>query len=81
MKIVLSPLIAGVAIGIAIWVFYPTISGMIIGSLIAVAGLVIGIVWANRIAGKEDPNDALSRIYETPDLDKLMEKNKIEGKK
>jgi len=37
---------------------------------------LVGLIIANRISKKEDPNDVLARIYETPDLDKMMDTGK-----
>jgi F0F1-type ATP synthase assembly protein I len=42
------PLIAGVIFGILIYAFVPGITGIIIGTVFALFGLVVGIIAANR---------------------------------
>jgi hypothetical protein len=42
------PLIGGVIFGILIYAFVPGITGIIIGTVFALFGLVVGIIAANR---------------------------------
>lgn len=49
LQIVASPLIIGLGIGAFIYFPNPTVTRLSIAIIISVLGLIIGIVWANRI--------------------------------
>lgn len=65
----LSPLLIS-AIPAAITYFStPTLVGFILALLILLAGLIIGIIWANRISKKYGTQQFLSRFSASPELD------------
>ena len=80
LQIVASPLLIGLGIAAFIYFPNPTETRMIIAIIVAVLGLVIGIVWANRIWKTKGTMWFVSQISATPDLDNLTgketEKNK-----
>lgn len=73
LKIVASPLLIG--LGIAAIIYFPnqTPLMLVIAILVAVLGLVIGILWANHIWKKYGTMRFLSRIMATPELDNKKE--------
>jgi drug/metabolite transporter (DMT)-like permease len=74
LQIVASPLLIG--LGIAAFIYFPNPSEtrLIIAIIVAVLGLVIGIVWANRIWKTKGTMWFVSQISATPDLDNFNEK-------
>ncbi|MBC5863404.1 hypothetical protein [Flavobacterium turcicum] len=74
LQIVASPLLIGLGIAAFIYFPNPTETRMIIALLIAVLGLVTGIVWANRIWKSKGTMWFVSQISATPDLDNLSRK-------
>ncbi|OYU95461.1 MAG: hypothetical protein CFE21_09975 [Bacteroidetes bacterium B1(2017)] len=68
-RIVLSPLIMGVVAGGVIYINWPTPVGFVIGLLVAVLGLVLGIIWATRVYKKQGTISFLARIMATPELE------------
>ena len=79
-QIVLSPTLIGIAFGFGIYLNFPNLTGTIIGILIAVIGLIIGIVLATKKFKTTGTIDFLSRISATPELDNV-EKSQIEKTK
>lgn len=77
-QIVLSPTLLGIAFGLGIYYNFPNLTGMIIGVLIIVIGLIIGIVLATKKFKTTGTIHFLSRISATPELDNL---EKVEIKK
>jgi hypothetical protein len=73
-KIFLSPLFIGLFFAIIVWIYLPGILGLWVGIFLIALGFLAGIIVANRVSKNEDPNDAIAQIYETPDLDKMMER-------
>jgi hypothetical protein len=80
LQIVASPLLISLGIGAAIYFSNPTITRLIIAIIIIVLGLVVGIVWANRIWKTKGTMWFISQVSATPDLDNL-EKTQTEEKK
>lgn len=80
LQIVASPLLIGLGIAAFIYFPNPTETRMIIAIIIAVLGLIIGIVWANRIWKTKGTIWFVSQVSATPELDNLTgketEKNK-----
>jgi hypothetical protein len=70
-QIVLSPTLLGIAFGFGIYYNFPNLTGMIIGILIIVIGLIIGIVLATKKFKTTGTIHFLSRISATPELDNL----------
>lgn len=73
LQIVASPLLAGLVLGFLIYISVPYTTGIVMGLLVALVGLVIGIVWATRVWKKRGTVHFMSRIMATPELDKLDE--------
>jgi hypothetical protein len=72
-QIVLSPTLIGLALGFGIYYNFPNLIGLISGILIAIIGLIIGIIWATKKFKTTGTLDFLSRISATPELDNLNE--------
>lgn len=70
LQIFASPFLTGLIIGAIIYFLKPDTSGFIIAILIAILGLVTGIVWATRVWRKKGTDHFMSRIMATPELDK-----------
>ena len=85
LQIAASPLLIGLVIGAAICFPTPTTIRLIIGITVAAIGLIIGILWANKIwKTKEGTMSFLSRVMATPELDKKEKEtreNESENKK
>jgi len=79
-QIVLSPTLLGIAFGFGIYYNFPNLTGIIIGILIFVIGLIIGIVLATKKFKTTGTIHFLSRISATPELDNL-EKSEIKKTK
>lgn len=73
LKIVLSPLLAGVIIGAIVYLGKQDTVGFVLGISIAVIGLAIGVIWATRILKREGTVQFNSRVIATPELDKKDE--------
>ncbi len=77
LQIVLSPTLLGIAFGFGIYYNFPNQIGMISGVLIAIIGLIIGIIWATKKFKTTGTIHFLSRISATPELDNIeKEENK-----
>jgi hypothetical protein len=69
LQIAVAPLIVGGVAGIFIYAYYPTGFGLSVAILTTVIGLVLGILWANRIERKRGVIEHMSRVIATPELD------------
>ena len=74
LQIVASPLLIGLGIGAFVYLPNPSFTRLIIAVIFFALGLVIGIVWANRIWKTKGTMWFLSQISSTPDLDNLNPK-------
>lgn len=70
-QIVLSPTLIGIVFGLGIYYNFPTDLGMICGTLIAIIGLIIGIIWATKKFKSTGTIHFLSRLSAIPELDNL----------
>lgn len=70
LKIVASPTIFGVVIG---FIVYKTLEesnrGALLFGFISAIGLILGIIWANKIAKKHGTTNYLSKVDASPDID------------
>lgn len=66
-KIAASPLLIGMAIGGAIYLYSPTPVGFNIGVFCTAIGLFVGIFWASRIWHTEGTTSFLARFFSTSD--------------
>lgn len=74
LKIVFSPLAIGVIIGFLVYNYFPGKIGTISGIGIALVGLLLGILWAERIRKKYGSMNFLGKVNGSPELDKPDEK-------
>jgi hypothetical protein len=79
-QIVASPFIMGLGIAAFIYFPNPTYTRLFFGIIVAVLGLVIGIVWANKIWKTKGTMWYISQVSATPDLDNLNEKETEKNK-
>lgn len=71
-KIAISPILIGPILGAIIYFNKQDTVGFILGLIPAVAGLVIGIIWATRVfKSKSGTMHFLSRVDATPELDDM----------
>lgn len=75
LQIVASPLLIGLGIGAFIYFPNPNLTRLVIAIIVCVLGLVIGIVWANRIWKTKGTMWFVSQVNATPDLDNLNRKD------
>jgi uncharacterized membrane protein SirB2 len=80
-RIVLSPLLIGVGIGAIFYFNFLNFIGAVIWMLFGLAGLIIGIIWANKIQKKIGSQSFLSRISASPDLDSKPENSEEKNRK
>lgn len=76
LKIVASPLLIGAILGAWIYFSEPSTTRLLLAILILSAGLIIGILWANKAWKGKGTIYFLSRIMATPELDQPEEKKK-----
>jgi hypothetical protein len=69
LQIAIAPLIVGGGAGFFIYAYDPTNVGLAIAILTSVIGLVLGILWANRVERKRGVVEHMSRVIATPELD------------
>ena len=75
-RIVLSPLLVFSAIGAILYYNFPSLFTYVFALLLGALGLVIGVLWANRIWKKYGTMQFLSRVNASPDLDKKIDEEK-----
>lgn len=66
-SIALSPLLIGALIGIMIYSFKTTDTGLFIAILFACAGLITGVIWATRVWMKTGTIQFLSKLISSGD--------------
>ena len=69
--ITLSPTLLGIVFGLVIYNYLPNPIGIIFGILVAISGLIIGMIWATKKFRTTGTIHFLSRISATPELDNL----------
>ena len=78
LKIVISPLLIGLFIGLVVYANKTDDVGFIIGVSIALIGLFLGIklaLWARKKQGSATEFNA--RINASPDIDEIIKKDKL----
>jgi hypothetical protein len=73
-QIALSPTFFGLIIGFIVYNNFENIYGLIIGIIIALLGLIFGIILATKKFKTSGTIHFLSRVSATPELDKDEEK-------
>ncbi len=76
LQIVASPLLLGLVIGACIYFSNETSLRLVIAIMIALTGLIIGIVFATRVWKKQGTMHFVSRVMASPELDNLEEDKK-----
>jgi hypothetical protein len=74
-KIVMSPLLLGLFLGVTSYASIAGTLGLSLGILFPVLGLGVGIVWATRVWKKEGTMQFLSKTIATPELDRKGEES------
>ena len=69
MQIVISPLIVAVIGGGIFYLYFQGLTRIIGWILIGLVGLILGIVFANRVTRKTSATEFISRIDASPELD------------
>lgn len=69
-KIALSPTIIGAFLGVIAYANLSSPMGLTVGIALTFIGLIVGIIWATRIAKKGSTSEFISRVNASPDLDK-----------
>ena len=75
-KIVISPFLAGIVIGAVVYFTQPDTTRLILGISIGILGLIVGIIWANKIWRKKGTINFLTEITATPEIDKMEDELK-----
>lgn len=74
LQIVASPLLIGVIIGAFIYFSKPTMNRLVISIIIALIGLVIGVVWATKKWRGKGALQFISQVIASSDLDNINNK-------
>lgn len=69
LQILIFPTFVGLGIGAWIYLSDQTTTRLIIGILIAILGLILGILWATKLWRTKGTTSFLSKISATPDID------------
>ncbi len=70
LQIAASPLLIGLLAGAIVFFYVPGAAGTITAIILVLAGLIIGIVWASKVARKQGTINYISKIYRSPEIDK-----------
>jgi uncharacterized membrane protein YfcA len=73
LKIVASPTILGIGIGFACQ--YYLNSNFLFGFFV-IAGIVLGIYWANKVSKKYGATNFISKVNASPDIDEAVKDKK-----
>ena len=74
LQIFASPFLIGLFIGALIYIARPNILTLTIGIIVAITGLILGIIWATKIWKKKGTIDFISGTMATPELDNVNDK-------
>lgn len=75
LQIVASPLLIGLGIGAYLYYKNPTIGFLILAIALGLIGIIIGILWANKVWKTKGTLWFISRVNASPDLDNLKRDN------
>ena len=78
-SIAISPLLIGSLLGLLIYILKTDRTGLILAMLVAVSGLIAGIVWASRIWKKEGTIQFLSRLISSEKMQQKEENDQIKS--
>ncbi len=71
LQIVASPLLIGAIIGFVLYVSIPGQNALIVGLAPVILGLIVGVIWANRIWKKGGTSRYMSRAMSSPEFDDI----------
>lgn len=71
LRIVVSPALIGLITGGIVYLYNPNLTGKVIGIIIALTGLIIGIIWASNIWKTMGTTNFFSGVRVPPDQDKI----------
>jgi hypothetical protein len=71
LQIFASPFLIGVLVGGVVYFSIGNKTGLVIGSIFAGSGLIVGIIWATRVWRKEGTNRYMSRAMSSPEFDNI----------
>lgn len=71
LQIVASPLLIGAIIGFLLYVSVPGQNALIIGLVPVILGLIVGVIWANRVSKKDGASHYMSRAMSSPEFDDI----------
>ncbi len=79
LKIVASPLLAGLGLGANIYFNNSNDITMTIWFILGVVGLIVGIIWATRVWKRYGTSRYISKIQRTPELDPPDEDDEVKN--
>ena len=68
-----SPTLIGLITGFLCYQYLESPAGLITGVILLACGLILGILWANKIYKSRGTMNFISRIYASPELDNEKE--------
>ncbi len=71
LQIVIAPLLLAAIIGCIVYFSHPTTFRLIIGISVTIVGLIVGILYANKIWKKKGTVHFIARASASPELDDL----------
>lgn len=71
LQIVASPLLIGAILGFLLYVSIPGQNALIIGLAPLLLGLIVGVIWANRVSKKDGASRYMSRAMSSPEFDDI----------
>ncbi|VXB67479.1 conserved hypothetical protein [Flavobacterium sp. 9AF] len=75
-QIALSPTLIGLGFGGITYYYFPNITGMLLGTVIATIGLILGIILASKKWKNEGTISFLSNISATPEINTSQKEKK-----
>jgi disulfide bond formation protein DsbB len=69
LQIAFSPFIVGTIIGGLVYLYQPNGSTMLIGIALATVGLIVGIIWANKVWKNKGTVEQMVELLSTPELE------------
>ncbi len=76
LKIVASPTLIGILIGIIIYSNKTDTVGLFISIIVIACGLILGIIFAKWAKKNGGATELLSNVNATPDIDEIIKKDK-----
>lgn len=74
LKIIASPVLIGVFLGVICFVEFPNIYGLVTSVFIVIIGFILGVLFVKRIKKKTSAEEFNAIIYASPDIKEISEK-------